>query len=908
MARKKSGAGLWWIVGIIVVIVMVPREVWIGLGVLGAIALGIYVFIKWQAGSKAASKAVPTDQPTLAELMSSQNPSRGKAQRLPPRPTAKPGRSAPPADPSSPTMPKHVLPVDRAIALPPAPKPIASPHKLRPDSTFSYGSGTPPATPSHPASPPVPEHVLPVDRGIAPPTAPKSLASAHKPPPNSIFSYGSGTPAATTDPSHIQRSPAEPEFYSARMGTQATSERTFPIPKPAADSGEAYWVRPGETVSIAGLDLPGGMLYVGARLKAANGAGSEPSLISGLLHVAGTGDFRDQHTGYWPSYGDISPQARRAYLKWLAEGRSHPDCDIGLVFLFFYGLERRIILDTSKDPSVKCEWPVIAGELRRLLPIYGERSGSFLRYAGELLNWIELDGVSSNSKLYLEPIPSLPRGYELPAYLKLVLGQSSLDRAPIPAELALAWVRLTPETFLRTAATRCPEEFERLFVQRYREMHGRGLILPKNRTKLKFVYRAASSGFQGATASMGFSDVPDVTALTAPIRTLREIADQCTNELGAFSRLVGKDPAARTSLDGLLQLPATLWPAEAQARIETLKSTMQAGALIRRLDEVIEILGGSSQSVNRDRVRALARALQDVGIGMEPDVLTGARAPNATDPVVLFAMSPSEGTVSDTDAYRTAALTLQLASAVAHADGEISEREASHLRREIEFWNHLTPRSRERLHAHLVWLTVAPMTLASLKKKLEPLEHQAKQAVATFMATLAQADGMISPDEVKFLEKVYKALGVEPKQVFSDIHAVGAGNVPAARTATKGFRLDAARIAELEKDTARVSALLSEIFTEEAVPAPAPPVEVEPTKETGLLGLDEAHTALVRLMLSRAQWSRAELEDAAADLELMLDGALEHVNEACFDAHDIPLSEGEDPIDINPEAIEKIES
>ena len=176
------------------------------------------------------------------------------------------------------------------------------------------------------------------------------------------------------------------------------------------------------------------------------------------------------------------------------------------------------------------------------------------------------------------------------------------------------------------------------------------------------------------------------------------------------------------------------------------------------------------------------------------------------------------------------------------------------------------------------------------------------------MATLAQADGMISPDEVKFLEKVYKALGVEPRQVFSDIHAVGAGNVPAARTETKGFRLDAARIAELEKDTARVSALLSEIFTEEAVPAPAPPVEAEPMKETGLLGLDEAHTALVRLILSRAQWSRAELEDAAADLELMLDGALEQVNEACFDAHDIPLSEGEDPIDINPEAVEKIES
>jgi hypothetical protein len=61
------------------------------------------------------------------------------------------------------------------------------------------------------------------------------------------------------------------------------------------------------------------------------------------------------------------------------------------------------------------------------------------------------------------------------------------------------------------------------------------------------------------------------------------------------------------------------------------------------------------------------------------------------------------------------------------------------------------------------------------------------------------------------------------------------------------------------------------------------------------------------LLLSRPQWSRAELEDAASDLELMLDGALEQVNDASFEAYDLPLSEGEDPIDINAEVVEKIE-
>lgn len=857
MARKKSGAGLWLIVGILALIAMVPQEVWIGLGVIGVVAIAAYLVIKWQASTRKDSGATSAGQPTLSDLIANQPRAGGSRHG---RPGTSLGPSLPPQipPPETPTPPPS-----RQADARSAPPPL-------------------PATNPRPAS--------------------QSLSARWVPP---GASQPIGAPPTRT-PSVPPRS--EPEFYSAPLGAPASSEKTFSIPKAPPGSAEGRWVPAGQVVRVAGLDLPGGMLYVGTRLKAANGS-TEPSLISEHLNIARQGDYRERHTNYWPSFSDISAPGRRAYLNWLAEGRSHPDCDIGLVFLFFYGLERRVIFDTAKDPAIKTEWPTIAIELRRLLAIYGQRSGSFLRYAGELLNWIELDGASSNAKLYLEPIPSFPRGYELPAYLKLALGQASLDRAPLPGELALAWVRLNPQSGLRTAATRCPDEFEQLFLQRYREVLGRGLVLPKNRTKLKFVYQPASAGFNGATISLGFGDVPDVTALTAPIRTLMEIANQCTDELGAFSRLVGKDASARASLDGLLQLPATLWPAEAQKRIEALKGSMQAGSLTQRLDAVIALLGGSNQALNRDRVRTLARALQDVGIGMEPDVLAGARAPGAADPVVLFALSPGEASASDTDAYRTAALTLQLASAVAHADGSISEQETLHLRKEIELWSHLTPRSRERLHAHLSWLVSSPMTLAGLKKKLDPLEQSAKQVVATFMATLAQADGMVSPDEVKFLEKVYKALGVEPRQVFSDIHAVGAGNAPSAPTATTGFRLDAARIAELEKDTARVSALLSEIFTEETVPPPAaPPVEVEPTPDSGLLGLDEAHSALVRLMLSRPQWSRTELEDAASDLELMLDGALEQVNEACFDAHDIPLSEGDDPIDIHPEALEKIEA
>lgn len=810
MARRSAG-GVWWVVAALVLFVIVPKEVWVGLGILAAIAAVVYLGVKvFGSGASTSSGAAnlpsapPAYEPTLAELTGSK------------------------------------------------------------ERTKSGGI-------QHPRT-----------------------ASAR-----------ASTPSAGTRPSSSVPNPAD-EFYVSGSAQQPATAN-YALPKAPAGLGDGQWVPAGQTVQVAGVVLPGGMIYIGRRLDAANGQ-TDPCLINGQLKLARVGDYRQRQMGYWPSYAEASPNERRAYLDWLAEGRSHPECDIGYVFLFFYGLERRIILDTHADPAIKGEWPAIAQELRRLLAIYGEKSNSFRRYAGELLSWIELDGASG--RLYEAPIPDLPQSYELAPYLRLALGQAAVDRVPLPAPLALAWARHNPGAYLRTAATRCPEEFERLFIQRYHEILGSGLVLPKNRTKLKFVYQAASSGFHGATISLSFGDIPDVTALTAPIKTLLEIINQCTDELGSYSRLIGKDPSCRDSLDGLVLLPASLWPADARAKLQALVDRMQNGRLTLKLQELASSLGGAQQPFNRDRVRALARALEGAQIGMEPHVLKGARAPGEGDPVVLFSQPAQDAEIGSGAEYQTAALTLQLASAMAQADGDYNDQEIAHLRSEIEAWSHLTPAERQRLHAHLQLLSIAPPSLAGLKKKLEPLTQQAREIVAAFMATLAQSDGVVSPKEVKFLEKIYKALGVEPKRVFSDIHAASAP-APAARAADKqGFRLDTDRIAALQEDTERVSALLSQIFVEEATPPePAAPVEPDESADADTpLGLDEPHTALLRLLLSRPQWSREELEDAAADLELMLDGALEQINEASFDAFDAALCEGDDPVDINTELLEKIEA
>jgi hypothetical protein len=124
-----------------------------------------------------------------------------------------------------------------------------------------------------------------------------------------------------------------------------------------------------------------------------------------------------------------------------------------------------------------------------------------------------------------------------------------------------------------------------------------------------------------------------------------------------------------------------------------------------------------------------------------------------------------------------------------------------------------------------------------------------------------------------------------------------------------GFKLDMARIEALQRETAEVSALLSNVFTEEAPVSEEKKEEREEAAavfEPGPLGLDPEHGAFLRLLLTRSSWSRQELADAAADMELMLDGTLERINDASFEQFDAALLEGDDPVEVIRDVMEKV--
>lgn len=714
---------------------------------------------------------------------------------------------------------------------------------------------------------------------------------------------------------------ATSDFHVVRV---SSPEHQFAIPKPKDVFQQARWICKDETITVSGHVIQGGMVYFAE--KADRTFNQEPSLINGQLPVqAAHVDLTEKITGYWPSYSGISPAARRGYLQWLSEGRSTPNVDIGYVFIFFYGLERRAVVDSITDDVARTELPSIVKEIKLLRMIYGENA-SFRNYASNLLNHIQLINVEPQT--YLNAPPRVESGgLEMPMSLRLALGQMALDKHPLNAAWALAWVQTDPNISRRTSVSRCADQFEQLFVAQYSTRYPNGLVLNQNKTMLKTSYRSASSRLTVPDRALG--NIPDVSVTSATRNKLQAIVEECTVILAPYSRYLGRNPEGASDLEGILQLPVALWPAAAKDVIADLQRQVGEEHLVMTFEDLAGRFG-SADALPRRTIVALARAFESLNIGFEPDVLSGSRTPKNPDTIILFAAGDDDASVRTTSDYHAAVVTLDLASAVAAADRETSSNEMALLGRHIDSWTHLGVTHRKRLKARLQIQILQPPTLASLKKKLSPLNADAKRAMASFLAHLAQADGNVSPTEVRLLERVYKTLELDPQLLYGDLHGAAiippklvstapkfdavpssqqTGGVPRSSAATQSFNLDMDKIAQLQRETAVVSALLAEVFSDEFPEPPAivDSIKDQPTDNAATVhGLDTEHSAFLRMIVSRREWSRQELEDVATDMELMLDGALEQINDMAFERFDMPVSEGDDPIEINPDILEEL--
>ena len=708
------------------------------------------------------------------------------------------------------------------------------------------------------------------------------------------------------------------EFLTVTLSTESAAQ-SYPISRPSLETAaDVRWVPAGETVQVAGTMISGGMFYVGTPRRS-DAYSLDGCVLNEKANIAQTASDRSKGPeSYWLSYDAFSAKERRAYIQWLASDRSAPDLHHSFSTFYLHGLERRILVDAAQGKVSVPELDALAAELKRIEKLYptAARMGGL----SGLIEFIFVLRTRPNRQYEQTPIESSANYFEVPLSIRVAFGQAAVDRKPVPPAWALAWARFDPAVSKRTPATRCENEFQQLFLQKYTERFREGISFPANKTKLKAPTRTSFPALRDVEYPDYITTLPDIAAITGPRNKLQELVNECTDALDAYSRFLGRNPEAKGSLESVLMLPIQLWPQNTRNELNALVSSVRAETVVMSFGNLFECFKASG-NVARDKLMALAEMLSGSGVAMEPDVRMTGRTPKPADHVALYSAPPYSTVAQADDGYHAAALMVDLAAAVAVADGNASSHEVALIQRQIESWSQLSTQWQIRLKARAAVQMHQPPTLANLKKRLEPFPAETKSAIATLLIRIAMADGVVSTEEVKMLEKVYRLLGIDPQRLYSDLH----GNVASqsssgprpvgnretttgtAAVAPSPFVLDSSRIDALQKETAQVSALLAAVFAED-VPAVEPAREPEEEKpvSTNLLGLDDAHSAFLRHLLSRPSWSRAELADTASDLDLMLDGAIEQVNEASLDAWDEPLADGDDPVEINQELVQRL--
>lgn len=684
---------------------------------------------------------------------------------------------------------------------------------------------------------------------------------------------------------------------------EAHSTSVLPLPEPPASevtaepstASPARWILPGEAITVAGYTLTHGLIYVGDVLAGIHEHVSiEPGLINPQLKVdPEQPDRRGEWMTHWPSYSEIPSGCRAAYLEWLAAGRTDPEIHVGYVFLFLYGLERRVLHDLrTSTADYTAELTQIMNEVERLMRLY-DHSESFSRDAACFLEacWL----LQSPAELALRQ----PAGDGIS--LQLTLGKLAQAGEPLPAHWALAWML----DVMQTKPLACLPELHSLFRLRYHEVLGEGVILDGSGPVV-----GLTRTYQPATVSFGApleitTELPELTQTANPLEVIQPIVECCINVLDPYCRWLSRNLELRGSYAAVLRLPIEIATLHESASVSQFRQ-WATNCLSEHEFQVIPAQELLQQWTAEPLVKLskadgvlLSQFLEAWDIGVEPDMRFGGKPLKANQNVVLFRLIHG-AMVEPSSRYATAQLLLHLAALVVVSE-EQDEAGLAHVQQYLAWTPHLQEPERDRLLAYFQWLCSSKPTLRGLKARLVEVSEGRKVAIAKFLISVATAGGEARPEAIDTLTKLYPLLGFEAEQVYRQLHSdeplavKEPAALPTAAPPAIGLNLDL--IQRRQDESQAASALLSDIFVEESE---------APEAVSADIGLDEAHTSFLLTLAKQPQWEREALEKIATDLNLMLDGALENINEIAFDQCDEALIEGDEPLEVNPEVLEQL--
>lgn len=626
-------------------------------------------------------------------------------------------------------------------------------------------------------------------------------------------------------------------------------------------SSAPFYLSP-QMVKVGKFDLPAHLMYIG---KDKSGL---PHLINPALPIGSERPSFAAAMGYWPSYHSISADDRATYLAWLASGRNFPTPNIGFVFLYFYGLEYRALVEKENQKEV-------LEELISLYLKYARLSGSFARYCGGLMNLLIAEGfpAPSNANDLLEHLLDNPK------------------EAPLLKDAGWAFKNSARESdllafhFFAHERIAIPAKYRddlRKVVKAYREQL-------KSGPKTEFIDCDTYVNYRTASA-IGLNINTNVKTPVLS-KTSLEFAKSCWSD--CLSQFAGYSKMKKWNR-GLAEFLA---PNNANSMREKLERDLAFDEYkIFDLSELTSKVGMvSDENLTATEAKAFAGGLERLGLSVEPDPRLTGKGLRADEKIIITKRPLA---IESGDKWKKALPLFDLAISVAFGDGRQSDSEVSHA---IDFvCKHfkLGKTESERLSYRAKLLEESKLGIPAIAKRVaSTLTMNQGETIAKFLFSIATLDGKLEKGEITTLEKAFKAFGFQPDTLDRLIvQFSSSGNEPlvvlksptgkAARSGSKipqqpstipaTLTLDRSALDRAFKEADEVSNLLSAVFVDDAENDEG---EKTSAGASASINFTATEQEILNKLVAKDAWSISEVEELCRSFGIMYGAFLTKVND-----------------------------
>ena len=667
------------------------------------------------------------------------------------------------------------------------------------------------------------------------------------------------------------------------------------------------WVTHGEIIEVQGIKLMRGNYYIGECFRLPDsiirensfytsgykGAYIYGSVLNPDLPASNETSFKNEFC----SYKDMSPAWRYEYLMWLSGKRQASDMPVELLLFYLYGCEIRMFIDPQTKMSERRAMLSDIIELYESLNFESPENDERVlqRKLSDFIGYTIVKYFRDNKEeFYVKEVLS-----NCCTYQDCYIAQKMAGEKTLSPEIAFNIAneiydieRLVPPGYMSVAR----KYFMDYFAEVYKNFDVDFEMTTQN---ISFCYYYNNCCFNSEKIDFYYT----IDAPPSNLWIVRDAIRNCYGSVKAKFRRYNREKersGGKETVAAIQLLPDDIDIREIskiQALITHIESEMQSNSyLVKPIDWLLnlwEYERKDEKSIHKEYVDSIIGGLRRLGFDIVPDYEIDKKRFNFGDICVIY-KNEERHPAKSTTKYDRSDLFIKLASHIVLAD-KASNSDIAFIERQLKSYNN-TAGNHLHLMASIRWRFQAKKQAIDKRTQsiVDTLTHEQRIDMGNALIRLACIDGDIHQKRIDCLKKVLSLLGVESENIHSQVHRLltdGDGfaivekksdaleftisnrQTYPQRSVAPNVIINPNKLRNFERQTKAAQELLSDIFVEEETTIP---------QNTDASNTASAWVGVLKLLLTKEVWERAEVENICKEQGLMPGAVLEQINDFAY--------------------------